>query len=98
MDRITKSGLVDKIVNSEDGQASGITKRMTKTALDLILAQIKAEVAAGNKVALTDFGTFEANTVKEHMGRNPQTNQPKMIPEHRRVKFSVGKSFKDAVK
>lgn len=98
MDRIAKTELIDKIVNSGQGRTAGLTKKTTKVTLDIILRTIKEEVAAGNKITLTDFGTFESLEVKEHQGRNPQTNEPQTIPAHRRVKFSAGKAFKDAVK
>lgn len=98
MESIAKTELIDKIVNSEEGKAAGLTKKTTKVTLDLFLEQIKAEVAAGNKIALNNFGSFEAVKVEERQGRNPQTNEAQTIPAHNRVRFSVGKSFKEAVK
>lgn len=56
------------------------------------------QVAAGDKISLVGFGTFESGTRAARQGRNPQTGEPMDIPETKVPKFKPGKAFKDAVK
>ena len=55
-------------------------------------------VAAGEKVALVGFGTFEPKDRKAREGRNPKTGETIAIPAGRVPVFSAGKVFKQAVK
>lgn len=97
MDRIAKAEFIDQMVQNENAKAIGLTKKDAKVILDVVLDTTKENVIAGNKVAFTDFGTFEAADVKEREGRNPQTGEAQTIPAHRKVKFTPGKGFKTAV-
>jgi DNA-binding protein HU-beta len=58
---------------------------------------IVEEVAAGNKVQLVGFGSFEPRTRSARKGRNPRTGEEIDIPASTTVGFSAGKTFKDAV-
>lgn len=58
---------------------------------------IAAEVAKGQKVTLTGFGTFERRARKARLGRNPQTGETLKIAAAKYPAFVAGKSFKDRV-
>jgi DNA-binding protein HU-beta len=58
---------------------------------------IAAEVAKGEKIALTGFGTFERRQRKARQGRNPQTGATIKIAAAKYPAFAAGKSFKDRV-
>lgn len=66
-------------------------------AVKYVFETIQKEVAAGNKVTITGFGTFQTSERQEREGRNPQTGESIIIPARKSVKFSAGKYFKDAV-
>ncbi|MEU6778630.1 HU family DNA-binding protein [Nonomuraea angiospora] len=65
--------------------------------LNGLIDYIVKEVAAGNEVQLTGFGTFKARVSGEREVRVPSTGKT-MTAEAKYVpKFSAGASFKDAV-
>ena len=71
-----------------------------KEAADVIAATIDAiqkSVAAGQKVTLVGFGTFEARKRAERTGRNPQTGAEIKIAAKTVPAFSAGKKFKEIV-
>ncbi len=50
----------------------------------------------GEQVELRNFGVFEVQVRKSRIGRNPnQPSKSMIIPEHRVIKFKVGKSFRE---
>ena len=63
----------------------------------LVAESIKESVAAGEKVTLTGFGTFETVERSARTGINPATGEKILIPASRAVKFKAGKAFKEAV-
>jgi DNA-binding protein HU-beta len=54
-------------------------------------------VAAGDKVTLVGFGSFEARERQAREGRNPKTGEAMTIPATKVPAFSAGKLFKDKV-
>lgn len=89
---MTRDELIDAVA-----QEANLTKVAAKAALAAVIDNIQKAVAAGDKVALTGFGTFEALKTQERQGRNPQTGAAVVIPAGIRPKFTPGKAFKDAV-
>ena len=82
-------------------EVSQKTKVSLKTAaevLDAVLETVETTVAAGNKVTLVGFGTFEARKRGARTGRNPQTGAEIRIEEKTVPVFSAGKKFKETVK
>ena len=73
---------------------AGITKKDAAVAVDAVFEAMTNELAAGNKVTVTGFGTFES---KARQGRNPQTGEAITIPAHTAVTFKAGKGLKDCV-
>ena len=74
-----------------------ITKKAAAKAVDAMFKAITDEVAAGNKVTITGFGSFEPKTREARAGRNPQTGEAITIPAHNVVTFKAGKGLKDCV-
>ena len=66
---------------------------MTKTEL----IAITAELAAGNRVQLAGFGTFETKPRAARTGRNPKTKETIEIAASTSVGFKPAKALKDAV-
>jgi DNA-binding protein HU-beta len=60
---------------------------------------IERVVVEGDKVKFGELVTFEAKDTKARVGRNPRNPEEEIdIPASRKVKCSVAKGFKDAVK
>lgn len=75
-----------------------LTKKEVEGAVDVTLALIVEAVAAGEKVNIAGFGTFEPRDRSARKGRNPQTGEELHIAATRVPAFSAAKGFKDAVK
>lgn len=89
---MNKGELIDAIA-----EKASITKKDADTALTAALEVITEAVAAGDKVTLVGFGTFEARQRQEREGRNPSTGKPIKIPATTVPAFSAGKLFKEKV-
>lgn len=89
---MNKADLVAIVAEKAD-----LTKKEAVAAVDAVMTSIIEDVAAGNKVQLIGFGTFETSTRAEREGRNPQTGETMTIPATIVPKFKAGKAFKDAV-
>lgn len=57
----------------------------------------KEELAKGNKISVSGFGTFDISERAEREGRNPQTGETIKIAASKSVKFKAGKELKEKV-
>lgn len=78
-------------------EKAGISKKDADKAVSATIDAIMEAVAAGDKVQLVNFGTFEVRDRKERTGRNPRTKENIVIPASKLPVFKAGKQFKDAV-
>ena len=91
---MTKQDVVDKMAES-----AGISKKQAEDALNAFVETITKALQAGDKVAVTGFGTFSISDRKARTGVNPQNPSQKIqIPAVKVPKFKAGKTLKDAVK
>lgn len=98
---MNKSELIEALMKKTD-----LNKRQASAAVDALFSTsedkrktgiIAAEVAKGEKITLTGFGTFERRARKAREGRNPQTGASIKIAAAKYPAFAAGKSFKDRV-
>jgi DNA-binding protein HU-beta len=89
---MNKGELVDAVA-----EKASITKKDADAFLSAALETIVEAVAAGDKVALVGFGSFEKRDRKEREGRNPKTGETMTIAATTVPAFSAGKSFKETV-
>jgi len=90
---MTKPELIAKIA-----EQTKLTKTNAGKALDAFMGTISASLAAGEKVILTGFGTFDVTARAARLGRNPRTGKEIKIAASKAPKFKPGKTLKDAVK
>ena len=90
---LNKTELVAKIA-AETGQSQAAVSNV----LDGLFAAVSETVAAGGKVAIPGWLSFETATTSARTGRNPRTGESIDIPAGKRVKVSVGSKLKAAVK
>ena len=76
---------------------AGLSKKDAEKALNAVLETVVATLAAGDKVSLVGFGTFETRKRDERQGRNPATGATITIPASVQPAFKAGRAFKDAV-
>jgi len=89
---VSKADLVDGVAN-----VTKLSKKSVKEAVDALLESMSDEVAKGNKVTLTGFGTFEVRQRKARTGVKPGTTDKIEIPESQYPAFKAGKSLKAKV-
>ena len=81
----------------EVSKKAKVSQKTAAEVLDAVLETVEATVAAGNKVTLVGFGTFEPRKRAARTGRNPQTGKELKIPAKTVPAFSAGKKFKTVV-
>ena len=78
-------------------EKTGLSKKDADKALTAALDAIIEAVAAGDKVQLTGFGTFEQRQRNDRTGVDPRTGNSIDIPASKVPAFKAGKAFKDTV-
>lgn len=89
---MTKADLIDAIAAS-----AGSSKKDAERALQVVLSTITEKLAAGEKISLIGFGTFEVRERKEKICINPRTQEKLTAPACKAPVFKAGKALKDAV-
>ena len=66
-------------------------------ALQAFCSVAAAELLAGGEVSLPGLGKLKVKETNARTGRNPRTGEAIEIPAGRKVVFSPGKDFKEAL-
>jgi len=90
---MNKAELVEEVANQ-----TGLTKNVSREAVDAMTSAITDSLTRGEKVTLVGFGTFQVMERKARRGVNPQTRGTIQIPAKKVPKFKPGKGLKDRVK
>ena len=77
---------------------AGLTKEQAANAVNAVFGAMTDALAAGDKIQLVGFGTFEVRKRPERTGRNPQTKETITIPASKVPAFKAGAALKNAVK
>jgi DNA-binding protein HU-beta len=85
---VNKADLIDALESRLGG------KKAASDAIEAVFDIIIREVAAGGKVGITGFGTFERVDRAARTGRNPRTGQSVRIDSTAVPKFRPGTAFK----
>ncbi len=92
VNKMTKADLIDQVA-----ARSGLTKKAAGQAVDALFESVTEALAAGQRVQIVGFGTFEVRERAARRGRNPQTGQEIEISARKVPAFKAGKALKDAV-
>ncbi len=79
-------------------EKAGMSKKDAEKAVNAVFETITATVAAGDKVQLIGFGTFEVRERAEKQARNPRTGEAMTVAACKAPAFKAGQAFKSAVK
>ena len=91
---MAKTDIIAKI----QANAGIATKAEAGKVLDAVLASIQESLTGGEALTLTGFGAFKVSERAARTGRDPRTGNPIDIPASKAVRFTPGKTLKDAVK
>jgi len=89
---VNKAELVDSI-----SQKTGWSKREAEDAVKAFVDTVTDAVAAGDKVTVPGFGTFEKRDRAARTARNPQTGEPIKLKKRSVPAFRPGSGFKSYV-
>lgn len=78
-------------------EKTGNSKKSVDEVLKAFTESVMDDVAAGNKVQLVGFGTFESVKRAAREGINPATGAKMQYPETVTPKFKPSKVFKNKV-
>ena len=90
---MNKQELITKIAKD-----TGSSKAGAAAAVDSLIDGITKSLKKGTAVTFVGFGTFKTSQRKARTARNPQTGAAIKIPKRRVVRFTAGKSLKQAVR
>ena len=77
--------------------AANITNKEAAAAVNAMIDTIASTLAAGDKVLLPGFGTFEVRQRPAREGLNPRTGEVIKIAAKKTPVFRPGKTLKDKV-
>jgi DNA-binding protein HU-beta len=89
---MTKSELVRELADDFE-----LPRRQVTELVEAILEKITTVLKSGDKVQLTPFGQFRIRDRAARVARNPQTGEPVNVPAKRVLKFTAGRTLKEAV-
>ena len=89
---MNKTQLIDAVAKE-----SNIKKRDVESVVENFINIIVDEVAKGEKVQITGFGSFERKERGERTIKNPRTGEPMQVPPSKSPSFSAGSVFKEKV-
>ena len=90
---MTKTDLIVAVA-----EKTGLTKKAAEAAVSAVLSSVSEKLAAGEKVSLFGFGTFEVKERAARDGRNPFTGEAIKIAASKRPVFTAGAALKNQVK
>jgi DNA-binding protein HU-beta len=89
---MNKTQLIDVVATK-----TGLKKAQAEAAVNAMNEAITEALAAGDKVQLIGFGTYDVKTRAARDGRNPKTGETIKIAASKAPAFTAGKALKDAV-
>jgi DNA-binding protein HU-beta len=89
---MNKDDLVAEVAKGAD-----VAKSVAASVLEALTETIKKSVAAGEKVALVGFGTFEKRIRNARTARNPRTGETIKVAKTNVPAFKPGAAFKETV-
>ena len=89
---LTKKDLVNLIY-----MQLGFSKQISENLLNDFLSTIILNLKREKKLKLSKFGTFSIRQKKSRVGRNPKTNETKIISSRKVVLFKPSKEFKEFI-
>ncbi|RPH95927.1 HU family DNA-binding protein [candidate division KSB1 bacterium] len=77
---------------------TGITREFSSEVVTAVFETIADIIRDGDKVTVTDFGTFFLGQRAARQGRNPRTGEKIEIPARKVPRFTPAKKLKEIAK
>ena len=89
--------LSTKDVIAAVAEGTGLSKKDADAAVKKVFDYLSEQMANGEKVSITGFGSFEPKEKAAHQSRNPRTGEMVDVPVSTSVKFKMGAVLKKTV-
>ena len=89
---LTKKNLINSVY-----MRLGFSKQISEFLIDDFLKNILDNLVSEKKIKISNFGTFSIREKKERIGRNPKTNENKIISNRFVVLFKPSNEFKNFI-
>ena len=89
---LTKKDLVNSVY-----MQLGFSKQISENLIEDFFSTIVSNIKNEKKLKLSKFGTFSIRQKNSRIGRNPKTQEIKLITSRNVVLFKPSKEFKDLV-
>lgn len=84
-------------VAAKIAEKTKLTPAQADKVLVALIETVKDALAAGDRIQLVGFGTFEARNRAARIAHDPRTGEEIKIPARRVPAFKPGKALKEAV-
>ena len=78
-------------------ERANIPKVRAASYINILTAAIQDALTSGDKVTISDFGTFSVSSRKPFSGHNPKNGEVIQVPPRRIPVFRAGKRLKNAL-
>ena len=78
-------------------EQGGIPKVRAAQYINVIVSAIQDALTKGDKVTISDFGTFTVSQRREFLGHNPKNASEIRVPARRIPVFRAGKGLKETL-
>lgn len=92
MKTITRADVAETIY-----EEIGLSRKDSNDILDMIIDEIIQELARGNDVKLSSFGTFSLRDKRARSGRNPKTGVEALISSRRVISFKPSQTMRKTI-
>jgi nucleoid DNA-binding protein len=69
------------------------TKKEARDAVERVFSEMKRALREGDKVVISNFGSFHAFIAKAKRGRNPKTGEVLQLAPRKKVRFHQAKEL-----
>jgi nucleoid DNA-binding protein len=76
---------------------AAIPKIRAANYVNIVMGAIQKALVEGDKVTISDFGTFSVSKRKEFVGHNPKNGDPIRVPARKIPVFRAGKGLKESL-
>jgi nucleoid DNA-binding protein len=77
--------------------SASIPKTHAANYIKIVMGIIGDALVTGEKVTISDFGTFTVSQRREFMGHNPKTGSAIVVPARKIPVFRAGKGLKSSL-
>lgn len=92
MTTVTRADIAEKVC-----EEIGLSRKDSSDILDMVVDEIRNELASGHDVKISTFGSFLLRKKRERIGRNPKTGVEATITPRTVISFRPSLGVKNAV-